>query len=88
MRINMQNNSTEYNNTQEALVILKSSIYNLLFKYPDGLSNAQIGRSLGIYEGHVGHEGHVSRTLLAMMEAEGVVEQNQNNKIWSIRAHG
>ena len=33
-----------------------------------------IGRGLGIYGGHVNHEGHIPRTLLSIMESEGVVE--------------
>lgn len=52
-----------------------------------GLSNAQIGRSLGIYSGHVGHEGHISRTVLALMEAEGVVSQDTSTKRWHLRNH-
>ena len=53
----------------------------------DGLTNVQLGRSLGIYPGHVGHEGHVSRTILALMENDGLVEQNPENKRWIIRSH-
>lgn len=82
------NNSIEYQNAQGAIVALKAAIYDLLLKFPSGLKNAQIGRTLGIYEGHVGHEGHIPRTLLSMMEAEGVVEQNPETKCWSIRIHG
>ena len=77
-----------YRRSQIALADLKASIYEVLASRPnDGLSNAQIGRTLGIYTGHVGHEGHISRTLLAIMEHEGVVEQNRDTKRWSIRNH-
>ena len=83
----MTNNAAEYKKSQDALVSLKTAIYDLLARHNQGLSNAQIGRSLGIYEGHEGHEGHISRTLLAMMEAEGVVSQDPQSKKWSIRGH-
>lgn len=51
------------------------------------MTNAEIGRTLGIYSGHVGHEGHISRTLLAIMESEGVVSQHSDSKRWRIRSH-
>jgi len=71
---------------QDAMAKLREAIYLLLNEAPaSGLKNAQIGRSLGIYSGHVGHEGHISRTVLALMEAEGVVEQNVETKTWKIR---
>lgn len=49
------------------------------------MKNAEIGRSLGIYMGHVRHEGHISRTLLGMMEEEGVVEQDSETKKWKLK---
>jgi hypothetical protein len=65
---------------------LKAAIYLLLRDGPaEGLRNANIGRSLGIYTGHVEHEGHIPRTLLALMEKEGVVQQHQQTKLWTIR---
>jgi hypothetical protein len=71
---------------QDAMAKLREAIYLLLSEAPaTGLKNAQIGRSLGIYSGHVGHEGHISRTVLALMEAEGVVEQDDATKSWRIR---
>ena len=60
------------------------SIESLVDAGPDGLSNAQIGRRLGIYTGHKGHEGHIPRTLLAIMEAEHVVEQDNERKLWRL----
>ena len=70
---------------QKAVIDLKTAIYLLLKAGPEaGLANAQIGRGLGIYMGRVGHEGHVPRTLLSMMEAEGIVDQNQPTKKWKI----
>jgi len=50
-----------------------------------GLANAEIGRGLGIYHGHAGHVGHIPRTLLALMEVEGVVLQDPASKRWSLR---
>jgi hypothetical protein len=77
-----------YHRAQTALADLKSAIYEVLSSGPEeGLTNAQLGRMLGIYAGHVGHEGHIPRTLLAIMEQEGVVEQNRETKRWSIRSH-
>jgi len=64
---------------------LKGAVYELIVENPDGLTNAEIGRRLGIYQGHVGHEGHMSRTILAMLEAEEVVIQNKESKVWSLR---
>lgn len=76
---------TNYHLAQSAIADLKAAIYSLLENSSkDSLSNAEIGRSLGIYSGHVGHEGHISRTLLAMMEEEGVVEQDDDTKEWKL----
>lgn len=75
-----------YQLAQDAMAKLRSAVYVLLVQAPkEGLKNSQIGRSLGIYSGHVGHEGHISRTVLALMEAEGVVEQDTETKSWRIR---
>ena len=75
----------EYHQSQQALAQLKSAIHSLLSQhYEAGLKNSEIGRLLGIYAGHVGHEGHIPRTLLAIMEAEGVVEQDSETKRWAI----
>lgn len=71
---------SEYSIAQNAIANLKGAIYSLLKNSENSLRNAEIGRSLGIYSGHVGHEGHISRTLLAIMEEEGVVEQDDNKK--------
>lgn len=77
-----------YSVAQRALADLKSAIYTLLLEaQPHGLTNAQLGRKRGIYMGHVGHEGHIPRTLLAVMENEGVVQQDKESKRWVIRQH-
>lgn len=81
------NNGDEYRQAQLAIAELKAAVLSLLGKAPGGLSNAVIGRSLGIYAGHKRHEGHISRTLLAMLEAEGVVQQNSDDQTWSVRSH-
>jgi hypothetical protein len=58
---------TAYRIAQRAMVDLKTAVYLLISIGPsDGYSNADIGRSLGIYVGHIGHEGHISRTILAL----------------------
>ena len=80
------NDPLAYKMAQSAIAELKSSIYLLLSSCDDnGLSNAEIGRALGIYHGHIGHEGHIPRTLLAIMEHEGAVEQNAETKRWLLK---
>ena len=77
-----------YHLAQQGLTNLKVAIHKLLEGAPpEGLTNAAIGRTLGIYAGHIGHEGHVPRTLLAIMENEGAVEQDKDSKRWRIRTH-
>lgn len=74
---------------QSAMAQLKSAVHQLLASAgPPGLKNSEIGRSLGIYKGHVEHEGHIPRTLLAIMEEEGVAEQDKATKAWRLRTHG
>ena len=73
-----------YQLAQRALADLKAAILNLLqYAGATGLTNAEILRALGIYQGHVGHEGHIPRTLLGMMELEGVVKQDHATKKWT-----
>jgi hypothetical protein len=65
-----------YAKAQHGLTEVKASVLRLLLAAgKQGLKNSQIGRGLGIYAGHVGHEGHISRTILAMLEAEGLIRQ-------------
>lgn len=72
---------------QTAMAHLKAAVYQVLRQGPErGLKNSDIGRLLGIYMGHVEHEGHIPRTLLALMESEGVVEQDQDTKAWRLRS--
>lgn len=77
----------EYVKAQLALAELKGAVVAILERTGGSMTNAAIGRSLGIYAGHKGHEGHISRTLLAMLENEGVVEQSEKDQTWSIRHH-
>ena len=75
-----------YSLAQRAMADLKSAVYALLKHSPqDGMRNADIGRALGIHAGHIEHEGHIPRTLLAIMEKEGVVKQDSQSKLWSLR---
>ena len=78
--------SENYRRAQAAIAELKSAVLSLLEREGSPLTNAAIGRSLGIYGGHERHEGHISRTMLKMLEEEGVVEQHPD-KSWSIRQH-
>lgn len=70
---------------QLALAELKASIRATLSHGPaEGMTNAQLGRSLGIYAGHAGHVGHISRSLLEMLKSEGVVAQDPLTKRWRL----
>lgn len=65
--------------------MLRIAVHRLLESAPpEGLRNSEIGRSLGIYTGHKGHQGHISRTILAMMEQEGVVKQQPESRHWKL----
>jgi hypothetical protein len=73
---------------QSGVARLKTAVRKILADAPEGgLTNAQVGRTLGIYSGHVGHEGHISRTLLGMLENEGVVQQDSTTKSWRLINH-
>lgn len=80
--------SNAYRVAQHAVADLKSAVYEILSKPSDkGLRNADIGRALGIYTGHIGHEGHIPRTILSIMEEEGVVEQDKETKFWKLKKY-
>ena len=84
----MQQIDQPYFLAQTAIAQLKAAIHLVLSSAaPGGLRNSDIGRLLGIYMGHVEHEGHIPRTLLALMEAEGVVQQDKATKLWSLSVH-
>ncbi len=75
-----------YRRAQRAIAELKSATVDLLATAgPEGLRNAQIGRLLGIYQGHVRHQGHISRTILEMLQADGIAEQVGQGGPWQIR---
>ncbi len=76
-----------YADAQAAIASLKSAIYSVLLDIaPGDLSNAEIGKTLGIYGGHKGHVGHISRTLLEMMQSEEVVVQHADTKRWRLKS--
>ena len=76
-----------YAKAQHAMAMLKEAIHSYLqSKGSSGSTNAEIGRSLGIYKGHIGHDGHIPRTLLAIMESKEVVVQDAKTKKWSLRS--
>lgn len=73
---------------QSAIANLKSAVRTTLENGPvRGMSNAQIGKSLGIHASHVEHAGHISQTILALLESEGVVMQDAGTKLWSLVDH-
>ena len=51
------------------------------------LTNVETGRTPRIYSGHAGHEGHIPRTILALLENEGVVDQDKKMECWRFRVH-
>ncbi len=82
----MKELSESYNLAQRAISDLKTAIHLVLLEHKDGLSNAEIGRTLGIYHGHSGqHQGHISRVLLELMLAEGVLSQDKKTKKWLLK---
>ncbi len=79
-------NVLPYCRAQLGMTHIKSAVYELLFATGEqGLTNAEIGRTLGIHMGHVRHEGHIPRTILALLESEGVAEQDAETKRWRLR---
>jgi hypothetical protein len=77
-----------YQHAQRALADLKHAVFLTLANAPPtGLKNSEIGRALGIYGGHVGHQGHMSRTVLHWMQSEGTVEQDAKSKVTHQRHH-
>ena len=78
--------TTPYARAQRALVNLKEAVYETIVDGPEnGLTNAEVGRMLGIYMGHKGHEGHISRTILSLLEDEGRICQDRVTKRWMVR---
>lgn len=81
--------SSAYFLAQHAIADLKTAVLQTVTSGPkSGLTNAELGRSLGIYMGHVRHEGHISRTILNILQGEGVIEQNSKTKRWKLKSHG
>ncbi len=76
-----------YRIAQKAVADMKAAIVMLLRERDtaQGLRNVDIGRRLGIYDGHAGHEGHISRTMLALLESDGIVTQDADTKRWRLR---
>jgi hypothetical protein len=75
-----------YQKAQRAIADLKAAIHELFNNENTELTNVEIGKSLGIYHGHSGkHQGHISRVLLELMQAEGVVEQDKKTKAWKLK---
>ncbi|KUG11962.1 hypothetical protein BEI02_13340 [Elizabethkingia sp. HvH-WGS333] len=83
----MNYTDSTYQLAQKALADLKSAIHILLnHAGENGLTNSEIGKTLGIYHGHSGnHEGHIPRALLEIMKTEGVVFQDASTKKWIIK---
>jgi hypothetical protein len=77
-------NTSLYTRAQRAMAELKGAVYELIAQSQSPLTNSEIGRRLGIYRGHVRHEGHISRTLLALLESEEVIVQDADKK-WHLR---
>ena len=75
-----------YADAQRAIATLKAAVYMVLLDAGTvGMKNVEIGKALGIHAGHARHEGHIPRTLLAIMEGEYVTEQDPATKSWRLR---
>lgn len=78
--------TTPYARAQRGLAILKEAVYETIVNGSEnGLTNAEVGRMLGIYMGHKGHEGHISRTILSLLEDNGMICQDKVTKRWMVR---
>ncbi len=71
-----------YQTAQRALADLKAAVLAYLRSCPVPQRNADVGRALGIYGGHIGHEGHVSRTILNLLQEEGLIRQDGDKGPW------
>lgn len=84
----MKELTNAYNLAQRAISDLKTAVYVVLNESDHELTNAEIGRKLGIYHGHSGqHEGHVSRVLLELLQSEGLIAQNKKTKKWFVKSN-
>lgn len=79
--------TSPYQRAQKALANLKIAVRDYLESVgPDGATNAEVGRALGIYHGYSsGQEGHVSRTLLSLLEIDGVAERDSETRKWKLK---
>ena len=70
---------------QEGWAKMRAAVYGLLSQEPRRpITNAEIGRTLAIYGGHIGHVGHISRAVLEDLKRDGLVEQDAGSKAWSV----
>jgi len=81
-----------FSKAQQGIHLIKTAIYELLLDNPRGLTNAEIGKQLGIYRGYAGQnkqQGHICRTLLEHLKEDFVVDQRteQSRKVWYVVAH-
>ncbi len=75
----------EYKTAQRAIADLKAAVLNYV-RVNGPVTNAQVGRALGIYFGHGDqegrHVGHVSRAILRLLEDEELVNQPDPKGPW------
>ncbi len=88
------NRTNGYQRAQAALLELKSVVLETLAAAgEEGLTNAELGRGLGIYHGYdnadgvEGHPGHISRWLLGELQREEMVRQD-SAKRWGLVVGG
>ena len=68
---------------QTAMSELKAAVLGVVLSGPEeGMRNVEIGRALGIYGGHKGHQGHISRVCLQRLQEEVLLKQ-LDNKLWT-----
>lgn len=77
---------TSYEKAQNGITLLKAAVYEMLLEAGNqGIRNVDIGKRLGIYAGHIGHEGHIPRTILELLKSEGVADQNADKRWYLIQ---
>lgn len=75
---------TPYEKAQMGITLLKAAVYEMLLEAGEkGVRNVDVGKRLGIYAGHIGHQGHIPRTILELLRSEGVADQG-SEKRWSL----
>lgn len=84
----MDFNVEAYELAQKSVVLMKKAIVVLLTSSPNGMSNTEIGRRLGVNGDFLGNQsGWFAYTVLKIMEAEHTVVQVKSRGPWRMAVH-